>query len=245
MSRPVNSNQSRFWVVVPAAGVGARMQADRPKQYLPLLGKTVIEHTLDHLLSHPGIAGLVVPVADTDSYWKNLPYEDNPRVIRVAGGDTRAQSVLNGLVWLREAIHHHDWVLVHDVVRPCVSHKDIEQLITTSIQSEQGAVLGIPVRDTMKQASHQGYVEKTIDRSKLWHAFTPQMFRLDALYNALRKSIDNGLAVTDEASAMENMGYQPTMISGDVQNIKITRPADLDLASLILSAQARGKTSCA
>jgi 2-C-methyl-D-erythritol 4-phosphate cytidylyltransferase len=232
--------QTQFWVVIPAAGIGARMQADRPKQYLPLLGKTVIEHTLDHLLEHPRIAGLVVAISPSDTYWQNLPYAGHPRVISVTGGNVRAASVLNGLNRLNSTIAQQDWVLVHDAVRPCISYKDLDQLFNMAAELEQGAILGMPVRDTIKQADQRGVIEKTVDRSCLWHALTPQMFRLGQLINALETSVEQQFEVTDEASAMENIGYHPLLIAGDVKNIKITRPEDLPLAEMILSTALPG-----
>jgi 2-C-methyl-D-erythritol 4-phosphate cytidylyltransferase len=212
------------------------MRADRPKQYLPLLGKTVIEHTLDQLLEHPRIAGLVVAISPADTYWQKLPYADDPRVVSVTGGDVRAASVLNGLTRLKRIIAQQDWVLVHDAVRPCISYKDLDQLFNMAAELEQGAILGMPVRDTIKQADQRGAIEKTVDRTGLWHALTPQMFRLGQLIKAIETSVELEFEVTDEASAMENVGYRPTLIAGDVQNIKITRPEDLPLAEMILSA---------
>lgn len=233
-------NQSKFWIVVPAAGIGARMRSDRPKQYLQLTGKTVLEYTLDILLSHPRVEGLVVPISAHDTYWHSLRYEQDPRIISVEGGEERSDSVLNGLRHLNNLLNLDDWVLVHDVARPCVTHGELDLLFQASETDIHGAVLGMPVRDTMKQTNSDGVVKKTVDRSCLWHAFTPQMFRLGDLLSALEKSIDKELQVTDEASAMENMGYQPTMIAGNTQNIKITTPDDLRLARLILDEVVQG-----
>lgn len=223
------------WVVVPAAGIGARMQADRPKQYLPLANKTVLEVTIAQLLSHPQIKGVVVSIAEHDQYWSTLMIANDPRVITVAGGDERCHSVMNGLQAVMQKIAPTDWVMVHDVARPCLTHAELNNLFTASLSAEcDGFVLGMPVRDTMKQTSSEGVVENSPDRSRLWHAFTPQMFRAGALAAAIEQCLDNDQLVTDEASAMEQCGYSVQMVAGSANNIKITRPEDLPLAEFIL-----------
>jgi len=228
-------NNASCWVVVPAAGIGARMQADRPKQYLPLAGVTVLEYTLNQLLSHPGVKGLIVSVAEYDQFWPSLEIASNPRVIAVAGGEERCYSVLNGLKKLMAYSGPADWVMVHDVARPCLTHQELDSLFDAAQAAvADGFVLGMPVRDTMKQTSAEGVVESTPDRSRLWHAFTPQMFRLGELLAAIDTCLQAGSLVTDEASAMEHCGHSVQMVSGSANNIKITRPEDLPLAEFIL-----------
>jgi len=226
--------QTRYWVVVPAAGVGKRMQADRPKQYLDLLGKTVIEHTLERLLAHPDIEGVVVALAENDNYWAQLAIAGESRIQVVAGGIERHHSVINGLARLLEIGLDDAWVMVHDAARPCISGDDIDCLIAAVADGASGVVLGVPVRDTMKQVDALARVEITVDRPRLWHAFTPQMFRLSQLYGAIKACEEKGLMVTDEASAMEQCGVQPTMVEGRYTNIKITRHADLAMAAFLL-----------
>jgi len=223
------------WVVVPAAGIGSRMQADRPKQYLPLAGATVLEYTLKQLLGHNKVKGLIVCVAEHDEYWPALKIAGDPRVIAVAGGEERCLSVLNGLKKLMTYAGPADWVMVHDVARPCLSHDELNSLFEIAENATvDGFVLGMPVRDTMKQTTLEGVVESSPDRSRLWHAFTPQMFRLGELLAAIDGCLENGKLVTDEASAMEQCGYSVQMVAGSANNIKITRPEDLPLAEFIL-----------
>lgn len=228
-------SRSSCWVVVPAAGIGARMQADRPKQYLPLANATVLEYTLKQLLAHPKVKGLIVCVAEHDEYWPTLDIAGNTRVIAVAGGDERGQSVLNGLTKLMAYAGPSDWVMVHDAARPCLSNEDLSSLFLAAETAEcNGFVLGMPVRDTMKQTAPNGVVESTPERSGLWHAFTPQMFRLGELLAAIDSCLAAGKDITDEASAMEQCGHSVQMIAGSANNIKITRPEDLALAEFIL-----------
>lgn len=224
------------WVIVPAAGIGSRMQADRPKQYLPLAGTTVLEYTLQQLLAHPQVSGLVVSLAGHDRYWPTLDIADDPRVITVTGGEERCHSVRNGLKALMERTDPTDWVMVHDVARPCLTHQELDSLFSAAQTADSdGYVLGMPVRDTMKQTSPAGVVETCPDRSRLWHAFTPQMFRLGELLSAIDFCLRAGKLVTDEASAMEQCDHSVQMVGGSANNIKITRPEDLPLAEFILN----------
>jgi len=194
--------------VVPAAGIGSRMKADRPKQYLKIHGTTILEHTVEKLLSHP-------------------------QVLRVSGGSERADSVLSALDYIaRQQLG--DWVMVHDAARPCVQLSDIDKLISGAMNHEVGAILAAPVRDTMKRGA-QGQVEHTVDRADLWHALTPQMFRTKPLRNALSQALEQGVSITDEASAFEWKGLSPALIAGRSDNFKITQPEDLALAEFYLS----------
>lgn len=223
------------WVVVPAAGIGSRMQADRPKQYLPLAGTTVLEYTLKQLLSHARVRGVVVCVAEHDNYWPTLDIAGDPRVVAVAGGEERCHSVLNGLKKMMAYAGPTDWVMVHDVARPCLSHSELDSLFEAAeTLAVDGFVLGMPVRDTMKLTTTEGVVESSPDRSRLWHAFTPQMFKLGELLAAIDTCLAEGKLVTDEASAMEQCGHSVQMIAGSANNLKITRPEDLPLAEFIL-----------
>ncbi|MCU7930590.1 MAG: 2-C-methyl-D-erythritol 4-phosphate cytidylyltransferase [Candidatus Thiodiazotropha sp. (ex Codakia rugifera)] len=224
------------WAVVPAAGVGQRMGSEIPKQYLQLSGRRVIDHTLARLLSHPKIEGVYVALSPQDNHWQACDYADDPRVVRVDGGEQRCHSVLNALHQLQQhQAAQEAWVLVHDAARPCLSHADLDNLIVTLINHPVGGLLGIPVRDTLKSVNADAEVEATVSRKGLWHALTPQMFRLGILTHALEDAISKTKWVTDDASAMELAGYRPKMIEGEAGNLKITRPEDLLLASDMLS----------
>ena len=217
-----------FWLVIPAAGVGARMAADRPKQYLPLAGRCLIEHTLAIFLEHPGLRGTVVALAADDPYWPQLACSLDPRISRTAGGAERADSVLAGLKQLQAlGASDQDWVLVHDAARPNLARGDLDKLLVSLAQDSVGGLLAVPARDTLKRIDTDGRVAQTVDRSVIWQAYTPQMFRLGALRQALSAALDAGVAITDEASALEWAGQAPRLIEGRADNLKVTRPEDL------------------
>jgi 2-C-methyl-D-erythritol 4-phosphate cytidylyltransferase len=224
-----------YFAVIPAAGVGRRMAGDGPKQYLTIAGKTILEHTLITLLKEPRLQKLVVVVGREDDRWQQLAVFNDPRVATVEGGAERCHSVLNGLNFLQESSAVQDWVLVHDVARPCIQLADIDHLITALADGEDGGLLAIPVTDTLKQLDSQRRVTATLDRSRLWQAQTPQMFRYGLLRQALAEGIAKGLRITDEASAIEQMGGTVTVVEGCRSNIKVTRPEDLALAEFYLS----------
>jgi 2-C-methyl-D-erythritol 4-phosphate cytidylyltransferase len=224
-----------LWAVVPAAGVGRRMGVAVPKQYLELQGRPVIEHTLERLMGHPDIAGVYVAVAEDDERWENTAYAGHPEIVRVKGGAERCHSVLNALALLRRSADPDDWVLVHDAARPCLRREDVDTLLEKLRDHPVGGILGVPAHDTMKRTDEKGAVLETVARECLWHAFTPQMFRLGMLQQALQSALEKGVVVTDDAAAMELAGHQPLMIQGHADNIKITRPEDLALASYYLS----------
>ena len=228
----------RFWAVVPAAGVGRRMGGEVPKQYLPLQGRRVIDHTLQRLLNHPLIEGAYVALSPEDAYWQECEHAADGRVMRVAGGEERCHSVLNALNELSSVAERNDWVLVHDAARPCLSTGDLDHLISSLREHPVGGLLGVPVQDTLKRVSASGDVDETVPRSDLWQAYTPQMFRLGLLTEALAEALSKDQLVTDDASAMELAGYRPLMVEGHAGNIKITRPADLELAAFYLARQA-------
>lgn len=229
----------RFWAVVPAAGKGSRMGAEIPKQYLRLGERMVLEHTLSCLVDHPRISGVMVAVSAEDRTWPELAPQFGTRVTATIGGAERCHSVLAGLDALRELAHEEDWVLVHDAARPCLRHGDIDGLLTELSTSPCGGILAIPVRDTLKRCAANRDVQATVDRTSLWHALTPQMFRLGALHEAITAALAAGRLVTDEAQAIELAGGTPRVVEGHADNIKITRPEDLALAALFLAAQTR------
>lgn len=226
------SRISGLTAIVPAAGIGSRMGANCPKQYLLLGGKTILEHTLIGLLTHPAITQVIVALAPHDHWFETLPVAADPRILRVEGGAERAFSVLNAL-----KVAQGEWVLVHDAARPCLTHGDLDALIGAAVTCG-GAILGSRVRDTMKRTDTDGNIIATVEREQLWHALTPQMFPTHLLTRALEEGLMLGATITDEASAMERAGFRVQMVEGRADNIKVTRPEDLSLAGLFLSQQA-------
>src|SRR5690606_38021511 len=217
-----------FWAVIPAAGIGSRMRADRPKQYLTLAGRTILEHTLACFLDHPGLKGVVVSLAEDDPFWPHLSCSRDPRIHRAPGGSERADSVFNALLCLVElGASEDDWVLVHDAARPNLARSDLDNLLAVLADDPVGGLLAVPARDTLKRAGPDGRVRETVDRSVIWQAYTPQMFRLAPLQHALADARVAGVAVTDEASAMEWAGLAPHLVEGRADNLKVTRPEDL------------------
>lgn len=226
--------------VVPAAGTGARMGRDTPKQYLELAGSsTVIEHTLYTLLACPFIERIIVGIASGDDIWPTLGVASHQRLFTAPGGQDRADTVTNCLAQLNDE-NERRWILVHDAARPCVRREDIA-LMWQSLQNEDcGGLLAVPLSDTIKRANDEEFVAETLDRNSLWAAQTPQMFRLGPLLSALESAHEQGIEVTDEASAIEHAGGKPKLMLGSVSNIKITRPDDLALAAFYLSEQSEG-----
>ena len=228
-----------IWAVIPAAGIGKRMQSDKPKQYLRLIERTVIEHTIDRLLAVDQVKGIVVSIQLDDPYWPGIRIESDKPVLVAAGGEERCHSIMSALDVLSKQPGFKPettWALVHDAVRPCVSLDDIRNLIDTATGTESGGLLAVPVRDTMKRQDDEQRVKQTVDRTGLWHALTPQLFACDQLSRALESALAEGFLVTDESSAMEHAGYRPRLVQGREDNIKITRPADLRLAELYLKS---------
>lgn len=224
-----------FTVVVPAAGVGKRMLSSCPKQYLSIESITILEHTVQRLLSHPAITHVVIALGENDEYFSTTTLPNNPNVSCVIGGKERVDSVLAGLKHLNAI--QEPWVLVHDAARPCVRHSDLTQLITYCLENDHGGILASPVRDTMKQADNKQRVASTLDRSQMWHALTPQMYKTEELTAAITSVLANGIDITDESSAMEALGYISGLVKGSSDNIKITQPEDLFLAEFILNQQ--------
>jgi 2-C-methyl-D-erythritol 4-phosphate cytidylyltransferase len=240
-----------LWCVVPAAGRGLRVGGEQPKQYLPLAGRALIAHTLERLARHPDIAGLMVALAPGDPHWSGAvpggdvaapsPDPASAPVRRllgkplhtVTGGAERADSVLAALNALPDSVVGEAFVLVHDAARPCVRAADITRLIERGCAAG-GALLGAPLRDTLKRADAASHSLGTEAREARWRAFTPQLFRRGELTRALADALAAGLAVTDEAMAMERAGFAPLLVEGAEDNIKVTTPADLALAEFLL-----------
>lgn len=233
-----------YWLVMPAAGRGERLGAGIPKQYLPLLGRPMLEWSLAPYLADADCRGVVVVAAAGDIHWSAL----RPRLARpvrdTVGGATRADSVASGLAALRAArAGDDDWVLVHDAARPCVTTAEIDALRAAVGADPQaaGGLLALPLADTLKRgdAAHGALRSAgTLSRESLWRALTPQMFRLGALQRALEAAARDGRSPTDEAQALEWQGLAPRLVAGEATNLKVTTQADVTLAEAILASRA-------
>lgn len=226
---------TRYWLVIPAAGIGQRMQAGRPKQYLTLSDRFLLDVTLSRLLAAMNFAGCQVALHPDDRWWPQTAAARDARIQTCPGGAERSDSVLLALEALADQAAPDDWVLVHDVARPCLAVDDLHRLVHTLATHPVGGLLACPVSDTLKQAGPGNVVTATPDRRHLWRALTPQMFRYGALRAALEQARASGLTLTDEASAMEYTGVSPQLVEGRPDNLKVTVPADLALAEFILA----------
>jgi len=230
------STDAALWCVVPAAGRGSRFGGGVPKQYLPLAGKPLLLHTLERLAAHPRIAGLMVALAVDDPHWPDLSSLRGKPVLSCLGGGERADSVLAGLRALVDKVEKDNFILVHDAARPCVREDDITRLIELGIAAG-GALLAAPLRDTLKRADADSRAVATEPRDARWRALTPQLFRHGELVAALESAGAAGIAVTDEAMAMERKGFKPLLVEGAESNIKVTTPADMMLAEFLLGRE--------
>jgi 2-C-methyl-D-erythritol 4-phosphate cytidylyltransferase len=225
-----------IWSIVPAAGVGTRMQAGIPKQYLPLRGVPVLRRTLERLTSHPRIQGVFLGIAAGDKHSDSVTSPTLAKFMGTyTGGASRAETVLCGLRVVSARAGANDWALVHDAVRPCVRHEDIDRLLDEV--GDAGGLLALPVADTVKRADSADYVTETVPRVGLWRALTPQLFPVNLLTKALEGALAQGVEITDEAAAVERIGLRPRLVAGHPDNIKITLPSDLALADLFLRLQ--------
>ncbi|MGO2355648.1 MAG: 2-C-methyl-D-erythritol 4-phosphate cytidylyltransferase [Marinomonas foliarum] len=225
-----------FWVIIPAAGVGQRMQASFPKQYLSLAGETILDRTIALFISHPLIAGVLVGVGQEDAYWQHSKWYNHELVKAFVGGEERSDTVQKGLRYLlgMPDVNEHQVVLVHDAARPLLSQDALNRIMNH--QSEHGAILAMPAKDTVKlQLAEQPLVDATLDRSAIWLAQTPQKFPLLALLDSLERAQLEGVSITDECSAMEFIGWHPDLVIGESSNIKITLPEDLLIAEALYS----------
>lgn len=220
----------KYFVVIPAAGIGARVNADRPKQYLTLHGQMILERVVNLFTAHPMIEKVVVALHAQDHWWSTLQLSHPGKVLTAIGGKERVHSVSMGLNFLSDFANKNDFVLVHDAARPCLQLDDISRLIEELKSDTVGGLLGLPVVDTLKKVNQHNQVVETISREQLWQAQTPQCFRFELLKNAIEKALSENKIVTDESNAMELAGYKPKMIMGNSRNIKITFPEDLLIA---------------
>ena len=225
----------RHFAIVPAAGSGSRFGAEKPKQYLDLLGRPLIFHSLAALTACPAIERVWVVLAPDDPWWPRYDWSElGPKLETVGcGGATRAESVGNGLRAAAMVAADDDWILVHDAARPCLSAAMLATLFAELADDPVGGILAVPVADTLKRADDARRVAATEPRDGLWQAQTPQMFR----YAPLVEALERHRAVTDEAGAIEAQGLRPRLVKGDSTNLKVTFPADLALAAMILRAR--------
>jgi 2-C-methyl-D-erythritol 4-phosphate cytidylyltransferase len=227
------------FALIPAAGSGTRLAGGAPKQYLPLAGQPMLWHAV-RALCVPQVAAVFVVLAAHDELFARQDWDAFAGKLQplYCGGETRRDSVFNGLVALRDSVHADDWVLVHDAARPCLPSADLRRLMQEGANDSVGAILALPVADTVKTAGKdEGGVQRiaaTQDRSQLWLAQTPQMFRAGLLTQALSRST----VATDEAAAIEQMGLKPRLVLGSRQNLKVTFPEDVAIAEALLARQA-------
>lgn len=230
-------NRNNVHALVPAAGYSVRFGGTTLKQYAHLLGMPVIAHSISALAGNPVVRSVSVALAEDDGIFGELLRPHFPDVLTVTGGESRAQSVLNGARFIEQRFPDCDWLLVHDAARPCLSGSDLARLLEEGLSSPSGAILAVPVNDTLKVADEAGFIESTVDRSRFWAAQTPQLFPIGALIRNLETAIAAGPDPTDEASAMEAAGVKPRLVQGSTTNIKITGAEDLALAEFILQRQ--------
>jgi len=231
------NNNNKVRVIVPAAGLGRRMGGDVPKQYLPFMGETVIEKTLGRLKQVDSLVDITVAISSDDHFFDRLSIADSPNIVTTIGGRERSDSVWAALMSLEDKVMPSDWILVHDAARCCVRTDVINRMLKQLSDSDVGGILGVPVSDTLKQVSSNQKIESTLDRSHIWQAQTPQLFRYGLLREALEHARKREQPITDEASAVELMGHCVEMCMGHYDNIKITHPDDLVIAEAFLKQQ--------
>jgi len=229
-------SQTKLWAVIPAAGSGSRFSKTELKQYQYIQNTTVLEHTVRRISQLP-LNGYVLAIGTQDTFAQTLAFQDIDKAHFCTGGVERVHSVLNALNHLLNFADENDWVLVHDAARPCVSVDCLNALVEKAIESNHSAILAIPVRDTLKQVVLDNCIDKTVSRDLLWQAQTPQIAQIGKLKKAIEYALENNVAITDEASALEYVGEIVHVVMGRSDNIKITYPDDLELARLILKSQ--------
>ena len=228
---------SKIWAILPAAGAGKRFSAQKPKQFFELNGKLVAEHSLCRLRAVPQIEKIIIPSDIDCTLWSQVPSLQQSNVKQVKGGEQRAHSVLNGLLSLDHMASDNDWVLVHDIARPCITPADINKLIDAVENHPAGGILTASVNETLKKVSPDHQIEATVDRAQYLRAQTPQIFKFSLLKTAIENCLKVGITPTDEAFAIEHAGLPVLAVEGRQDNIKITRQEDLAIASAILNSQ--------
>ncbi|WMY97232.1 MAG: 2-C-methyl-D-erythritol 4-phosphate cytidylyltransferase [Arsenophonus sp.] len=234
------NNKTPIFALIASAGIGRRMHLNYPKQYYKIFGKTIVEHTLNIFLKNHRILKIIVVLNKNDSFFKKLSISNNQKIKTVIGGKRRSDSVFLGLEYLYKYLKiKQAWVLVHDVVRPCLSQLDLNRIIKLIDKKSfvHGGLLAIKVINTLKFTFRQTLkVSHTINRSQTWHALTPQFFPLILIRNCLKRVLKNKIIITDESEALEFCGYHPKLLKGEIKNLKITTPEDLILARFYLSS---------
>jgi 2-C-methyl-D-erythritol 4-phosphate cytidylyltransferase len=226
---------ARFHIVIPAAGIGNRMETAIPKQYLPLSGKPMISYSIQTFFASPRIASINLALSPEDYFWRHLDLVANSRLqLHYTGGETRAQTVLNTLYALKSQVDAEDWILVHDAARPGLTLPLLDTLLDSLESDAVGGLLALPLADTLKQSNADVRVKSTIPRDDLWQAQTPQMFRYRLLTNAL-ENFDG--TPTDEAQAVEALGLEPKLVTGSLRNMKVTYPQDMALMELFIQKE--------
>ena len=236
MTAVVSSVAPACWAVIPAAGSGSRLGADRPKQYLDLLGQTVLWHTVQCFLADSRFAGVMLALAADDDYFPRSDVSALP-VLTCHGGATRQASVCAALQALADRAQPQDWIFVHDAARPLLLRSDLDALFAVLAQEPVGALLGAPVADTLKRRGSDGHVQETVARDGLWRALTPQVFRYGILSAALQQAEQAGRVHTDDTAAVEQLGEFAALVRGRDDNLKITQGQDLLIAEQILRYQ--------
>lgn len=224
---------ANFHVIIPAAGSGTRMGVSAPKQYLTLDGQALIQHVIRVFDQSPHIRSIHVILSEQDAHWRNAYLNaSNKANVHYCGGETRAETVLNGLNAMQDSVAEDDWILVHDAARPGLTNRLLTQLISSLQDDEVGGLLALPLADTLKMSDAESRVAKTIPRDQLWQAQTPQMFKYATLKRALESF--NG-SPTDEAEAIEALGLKPKLVTGELRNLKVTYPQDLAVLSALFN----------
>jgi len=221
---------NKYFAIIPAAGTGTRMPADRPKQYLHLAGQPILTRVVNVFSTHPRIEKVIVVLHAQDRWWSSLTFSSPEKILTVIGGDERVHSVALGLDYLSDFAKKDDWVMVHDASRPGLQAQDIDFLLSELHNHEVGGLLGLPLVDTIKRVDSINEIQETIPRDHLWQAQTPQLFRFTLLKKAIHSALTNQAIITDEASAIELLHLKPKIILGNRRNFKITFPEDLTLA---------------
>ena len=224
---------TRYFAIIPAAGIGTRFKLNCPKQYLKIRDETILERVVNLFSTCHAIEKVVVVLHAKDHWWQTISFKNPHKILTTLGGDERVRSVLLGLDFLKDIASEEDFVVVHDAARPCLKLDDVTRLMDAVKNHPVGGLLGLPVVDTLKKVNKQGDVESTVSRDELWYAQTPQCFRYALLKNAIEFALSKNKIVTDESSAIEYAGYYPKMVPGNPNNIKITFSEDWDLVSAI------------
>lgn len=234
-------NLPRIHALVPAAGLSGRFGGTILKQYAHLLGKPVIAYSIEAMKHHPAVSAVTVAVAEDDGIYDELIRPRYTDVGTVVGGASRAHTVMKGLQHILSTDSSAEWVLVHDAARPCLQPRMLDDLIAAGMDNPDGALLAVPLNDTVKRAAGDGRIQETLSRDRLWAAQTPQFFPLRRLAEALSEALESGQSPTDEAAAMERTGARPSLVMGSQTNLKITRPDDLWLAEAALQSLVRNQ----